>query len=164
MQSSACDVAESRGVQVKNSPWHKKQGEQRERVEGYVDEVVAVSEQANCTCMGNVSMVATERRVQAAVTIQRSLSGGRRTKDKESNSRDDDPQIPQRPEICLVEHGSGVLELAEFVVRECSDPDIEKYFGHSDALRVSLNQHPVVQGKERGEEAYLNGLGVFGNS
>jgi hypothetical protein len=69
------------------------------------------------------------------------------TKDEKGDACDDDSQIPQRPEVCLVERHASVLKFPELVVCECSDPDVQKDLGHRDAMGMSLHQDRIVQGK-----------------
>ncbi len=78
--------------------------------------------------------------------VQRDILGTL-TKDEKSNSCKDNSQVPQRPEVCLVKHHSGVLKLAELIIRKCSNPDIKEHFGHRNALRMSLDQYRIVEGE-----------------
>lgn len=69
------------------------------------------------------------------------------TKDKKGDACDNDSQVPQRPEVCLVEGRASVLKFTELVVCECSDPDVQKNFGHRDAVGMSLDQDRIVKAK-----------------
>jgi hypothetical protein len=74
-------------------------------------------------------------------------AGKELTKDEKGDPCDNDSQVPQRPEVCLVERHASILKFTELIICKCSDPDIEKDLSHRDAVRMSLDQDGIVKGK-----------------
>jgi len=88
----------------------------------------------------------------------------RLTCDQERRSSQDDADIPQAPEIGLIEQYSCVREFPKLVVSEAGEPDIQKDLGHGHVLWISLNKYCIVQDEKDNKEERLKAFLELWNS
>lgn len=80
--------------------------------------------------------------------------------DEESDTDEQDADIPQRPDIRRVEVGARLEEVVQLIECEAKGADVEENLPEGDVIQVALQGHDVKQRQEADEEDDLERLHV----
>lgn len=86
------------------------------------------------------------------------------TGDNECKANTYDAEVPQAPEIHLVEENSSIYEAAQLIISESDNPDIHGQLESSNRVFSSFHEDRVVKEQERKEERGLKRFSIYRHS
>ena len=86
------------------------------------------------------------------------------TSNEERCSDQNNGEVPERPEVSLIEHQTCILNFPELIITKGEDPDVQEDFEDVDMSGIAFDQDCIVEDEERQKEGDLKGLLILRHS